>query len=204
MFGAASGGRRSDPDRLEAFSDGVMAVIITIMAFDLKEPAGATWHSLEHSLASLLVYILSFTFIGIYWNNHHHLLRSTERISAAVMWSNLHLLFWLSLIPVLTKWMADHYNSHLPASVYGIDGLGAAVAYTILVRAIVACNGSDSPVARAIGDDRKGNASLLLYILGAGLAWITPWVGYALYATVSVMWFVPDRRLEGRVEGAEG
>ena len=204
MDSAPPSGRRSDPERLEAFSDGVMAVIITFLAFDLQEPAKSSFHSLEKSLPSLLVYILSFTFIGIYWNNHHHLLRSTERISAAVMWSNLHLLFWLSLIPVLTKWMAHYYGSHLPACVYGVVGLGAAIAYSILVRAIIASNGLDSQVAQAIGDDRKGYGSIVLYILGAAMAWVSPWIAYALFAAVSVIWFVPDRRLDRGVEAAEG
>ena len=193
------GGRRStDPERLEAFSDGVMAVIITIMALELKEPAGSALHDLGRSLPNLLVYILSFTFIGIYWNNHHHLLRATGRISASVMWANLHLLFWLSLVPALTKWMAEFYRAHLPACAYGVSALGAAVAYTILARTIVAANGEDSEVARALGSDRKSKVSLFLYALGTGLAWVTPWIAYGLFATVAVVWFVPDRRLAGR------
>jgi uncharacterized membrane protein len=188
-------GRVSEPARLEAFSDGVLAVIITIMALELKTPARADFASFEHRLPELLVYILSFTFIGIYWNNHHHLLRSTRRISAAVMWTNLHLLFWLSLIPVMTEWVATFYRSPLPASVYGVVGLGAAVAYGLLVRAIIRSEGTDSEVARAIGGDRKGTVSILAYAVGVGMAWITPWIAYGLFVAVSVMWFVPDRRL---------
>ncbi|MGC8511518.1 MAG: TMEM175 family protein [Acidimicrobiales bacterium] len=187
--------RRSDPDRLEAFSDGVMAVLITLMAFDLREPGGGSLRDLGHSVPSLLVYMLSFAFIGIYWNNHHHLLRSTERISGAVMWTNLHLLFWLSLIPVLTKWVADNHLAALPACAYGAAGLGAAIAYELLVSAIVAANGSASEVARALGHDFKGRLSALAYAAGLGLAWVSPWISYGLYVGVSVMWFIPDRRL---------
>ncbi|MDE3202948.1 MAG: DUF1211 domain-containing protein [Acidobacteriota bacterium] len=187
--------RRSDPERLEAFSDGVMAVLITLMALDLRVPGGVSLHDLGHSVTGLLVYMLSFAFIGIYWNNHHHLLRSTERISGAVMWMNLHLLFWLSLIPVLTKWVADYHRAPLPACTYGVACLGAAVAYSMLVSAIVSANGSRSDVARALGRDVKGRLSPLAYAAGIGLAWVSPWISYALYAGVSVMWFVPDRRL---------
>ena len=190
-----SSNRRSDPERLEAFSDGVMAVLITLMALDLRAPNGATLHELGRSLPSLLVYMLSFAFIGIYWNNHHHLLRSTERMSGAVLWTNLHLLFWLSLIPVLTKWMADYHLSRLPACIYGVACFGAAIAYGLLVSAIVSANGSSSAVARAMGRDVKGRLSAVMYAAGIGLAWVSPWFSYALYAGVSVMWFIPDRRL---------
>ena len=186
---------RRDAERLEAFSDGVMAVIITIMVLGLKVPALATAHSLSQSLPSLLVYVLSFTVIGIYWNNHHHLLRSTERISGMVMWANLHLLFWLSLIPVLTEWVAKFYRAHLPASSYGVVTSGAAVAYWILVRAIIRCNGENSVVAQAVGSDTKGVVSIVLYLLGLGLAWVSPWIAYALYVAVAIVWFIPDRRL---------
>jgi uncharacterized membrane protein len=195
-----SAGKRSDPERLEAFSDGVMAVIITIMVLDLRSPASASVHELSKSLPGVLVYALSFVFIGIYWNNHHHLLRSTERISARVMWSNLHLLFWLSLMPVVTRWVAEFYKSHLPACVYGIVAIGAAIAYTILVRAILAANGTDSEVARAIGSDFKGKISIVIYASGAALSWVSPWIAYAAYVIVAIIWFVPDRRL---ARGAE-
>lgn len=184
------------PHRLEAFSDGVMAVIITIMAFELKAPAGGGFGDLRKQMPALLVYILSFTFVGIYWNNHHHLLRTTRRISGAVMWTNLHLLFWLSLVPVVTEWVGDHYRSHLPAAIYGFVALCSGIAYTILVRSIVSANGTDSEVARRIGRDRKGVVSVLIYAAGVAAAWITPWISYALYAAVSVMWFVPDRRID--------
>jgi uncharacterized membrane protein len=192
----APSGRRSEPDRLEAFSDGVLAVIITIMAFELKAPPGTALHDVGKVLPNLLVYILSFAFIGIYWNNHHHLLRSTERISPAVMWANLHLLFWLSLVPVVTQYLAGYYQAHLPASVYGVVALGAGIAYAILARAIIASNGADSDVAQAIGADRKGSLSILVYALGVGLAWVTPWISYGFYVGVALVWFIPDRRLE--------
>ena len=196
---APAGEGRRDADRLEAFSDGVMAVIITIMVLGLKVPAAATARSLSRSLPTLLVYILSFTVIGIYWNNHHHLLRSTERINGAVMWANLHLLFWLSLIPVLTEWVARFYRAHLPASAYGVVTAGAAVAYWMLVRAIIRCNGAGSAVAQAVGSDVKGTVSVLLYLSGVGLAWASPWIAYGFYVAVAVVWFIPDRRLARQV-----
>jgi uncharacterized membrane protein len=181
--------------RIEAFSDGVMAVIMTIMAFELKPPARADLPAMADRLPELLVYALSFAFIGIYWNNHHHLLRSARRLSAAVMWSNLLLLFWLSLIPVLTSWIATDYSSKLPAAVYGIDGLLAALAYFALVRALISANGRDSTLARAVARDVKGRVSMAMYVAGVVGAVITPWIAYALYAAVSVMWIIPDRRL---------
>ena len=200
IFGAgrdAEGQGESETGRLEAFSDGVIAVIITIMALELKPPEGSDFASLRDRLPALLIYILSFTFVGIYWNNHHHLLRAARRITGGVMWSNLHLLFWLSLIPVLTEWIGEHYSQGLPAATYGVVCLGAAVAFTILVQAIIRADGSASLVATAIGRDTKGRASLVLYAAATGLAFVTPWISYALFATVAVTWFVPDRRLSG-------
>jgi uncharacterized membrane protein len=184
--------------RIEAFSDAVMAVIITIMAFELRAPQGATLTAVRAQLPGLLVYVLSFAFIGIYWNNHHHLLRAADRISGAVMWANLFLLFWLSLIPVLTEWLRDEYRHPLPAAAYGIVALAAAIAYTVLVRALIRANGRDSSVATAIASDAKGYASLGLYAAGVGLAFVSPWISYAIYAAVSVMWFIPDRRFSRR------
>jgi uncharacterized membrane protein len=188
--------REREAERLEAFSDGVMAVIITIMAFSLPYPTRPTLAALQKTIPFLLIYVLSFAFVGIYWNNHHHLLRATDRISAAVMWANLNLLFWLSLVPFMTRWVSTFYRSHLPASAYGVMCLLAAVAYTILSRSIIRVNGPDSDVARAIGSDRKGNVSVVLYVAAVGLAWISPFIAYALYATVSIIWFIPDRRLD--------
>jgi len=186
--------QRWDSGRVEAFSDGVMAVIITIMAFELKRPSGPTWHDLTPSFSALLVYILSFVIIGMYWNNHHHLFRATERISAAVMWANLFLLFWLSLLPFVTSWVSEFYKAHLPASIFGVVALGAAIAYGVLVRTIIQANGKESAVATAVGSDVKGNVSVALYAAGVGLAWVSPWIAYGLYVTVAVVWFVPDLR----------
>ena len=180
--------------RIEAFSDAVMAVIITIMAFELRAPDGFTFAALRNEFPGLLVYILSFTFIGIYWNNHHHLLRVTDRISGAVMWVNMFLLFWLSLIPVATEWIRDEYRHTLPAAAYGLISLSAAIAYTILVRALIRANGRDSRLAEAISSDRKGYVSLAMYAAGVVLAFVSPWISYGLYAAVSVIWFIPDRR----------
>lgn len=180
--------------RLEAFSDGVMAVIITITALSIKQPNGTTVHALGHEVPVLLVYLLSFTYVGIYWNNHHHLLRNTERISGAVMWANLALLFWLSLTPVLTEWMGTNYRHTEPAVCYGTAALAAAVSYWVLVRTIIGAN-PESSVAASIGADRKGKVSILLYALAVAGAFVTPYIAYALFATVSVMWIVPDRRL---------
>jgi uncharacterized membrane protein len=194
IFGAGQDQGESETGRLEAFSDGVIAVIITIMALELKPPEEPTFHSLRDRLPALLFYILSFTFVGIYWNNHHHLLRAARRISAGVMWSNLHLLFWLSLIPVLTEWVGEHHTETAPAATYGIVGLGSALAFTILVRAIIRADGSSSLVATAIGSDTKGRVSLLAYAAATVLAFVSPWITYALFVAVAVMWFIPDRR----------
>ena len=195
IFGAGQGQGESETGRLEAFSDGVLAVIITIMALELKAPVEGTFRSLHERLPELLFYILSLTFVGIYWNNHHHLLRAARRISAGVMWANLHLLFWLSLIPVLTEWVGEHHTKTAPAATYGVMGLGAAVAFTILVRAIIRADGSSSLVATAIGSDTKGRVSLLAYAAATALAFVSPWISYALFIAVAVMWFIPDRRL---------
>jgi uncharacterized membrane protein len=180
--------------RVEAFSDGVIAVIITIMALELRAPDGASLEAVRQRLPGLLVYVLSFVIIGIYWNNHHHLLRAAERIGGAAMWANLFLLFWLSLIPVLTEWLRDEYRHALPAAAYGAVALAAGIAYAILVRALIRANGRDSAVAQAIGSDVKGYVSLVLYAAGVGLAFVSPWISYALYAAVAMTWFIPDRR----------
>ncbi len=190
------GAPESETGRLEAFSDGVLAVIITIMALELKAPAEGTFGSLKDRLPALLVYILSFTFIGIYWNNHHHLLRAARRVTPAVMWSNLHLLFWLSLIPVLTEWIGDeHWDKTAPAATYGVVCLASAVAFTILATVIIRADGKDSPVAAVGGQSLKAQASLVLYAGGTVLAFFAPWISYILYAVVSVIWFIPDRTL---------
>ena len=188
----------SETGRLEAFSDGVLAVIITIMALELRAPLGGSFTDLRARLPALLIYILSFTFIGIYWNNHHHLLRAARRMTGGVMWANLHLLFWLSLIPVLTGWIGEHYQDHAPAATYGLVCLGSAVAFVILTRAIIRADGSSSLVAEAIGRDVKGRASLAIYAAATALAFVSPYISYVLFVAVAVIWFVPDRRFTVR------
>jgi uncharacterized membrane protein len=183
------------PGRLNSFSDGVMAVIITIMAFDLRPPAGSSFAALTHRLPNLLIYVLSFVSIGIYWNNHHHLLRATERINGAVMWANLHLLFWLSLLPVLTEWVATNYRHTAPAVCYCSLTFAAANAYYLLVRTLVAANPPESTVAVALSDDRKGIASTAIYALGIGLGFASPYATYACVVLVAALWLIPDRRL---------
>jgi uncharacterized membrane protein len=184
-----------ETDRVEAFSDSVMAVIITLMAFNVKPPNGTALVALRGDLPQLLVYVLSFAIVGIYWNNHHHLFRATDHLSAGVMWSNLHLLFWLSLLPIATGWVGRFPFEPFPSAFYGLLGLATAVAYWILVRAIIRANGKDSRVARAIRSDTKGRLSLVLYAAGTGLAFAAPVASYVAYVVVAIMWFVPDRRL---------
>ena len=190
----SSGALELGTGRVEAFSDAVIAVIITIMAFSLRPPEGVTWIAVRATLPGLLVYMLSFVFVAIYWNNHHHLLRAADRISGAAMWANLFLLFWLSLIPVVTLWIRDEYRHPLPVATYGIVALAAALAYSLLVRTLIRANGPDSAVSRAIGSDAKGYASLGLYAAAVGLAFLSPWIAYGIYVGVAVMWFIPDRR----------
>ena len=195
--GGAGGGALLSPHRLEAFSDGVMAVIITVMALSLQVPSSATWAAAEHRLPEVLTFALSFTFIAIYWNNHHHLLRATRMISGGVMWANMLLLFWLALIPVLTAWIARAPGQSVPAAFYGIDAAAAATSYAILVRVIIRANSSSSEIARAIGSDFKGKVSVVAYLVAIGLALLSPFLAYATYAAVAIMWIVPDRRLYG-------
>ena len=181
--------------RLEAFSDAVFAVIITIMALELRAPEGHTLGDVRRDLLpGLVAYVLSFSLLGIYWNNHHHLLRAAERINGSVMWTNLFLLFWLSLIPVLTEWVREEYEYPLPAAAYGVVLLASGFAYSLLVRALIRANGRDSAVARAIGSDVKGNLSVVIYAAAIPLAFVSPWIAYALYVVVALVWFVPDRR----------
>jgi len=181
--------------RLEAFSDGVLAVAITIMVLELKLPHGTSLAALRPVVPVLLSYVLSFVYIGIYWNNHHHLLRAACRVTAGVMWANLHLLFWLSLIPVLTGWIGAQHSQPAPAATYGIVCLAAALAFMVLVRAIIRADGSRSPVVAAIGRNAKPQISLVCYAAAAGLAFVSPWISYALFAAVAALWFVPFRRL---------
>jgi TMEM175 potassium channel family protein len=185
--------------RLEAFSDGVIAIIITIMVLEMKVPHGDTLTALQALLPAFSSYVLSFVYIGIYWNNHHHLLHACERIGGGVMWANLHLLFWLSLIPFVTRWMGENRFTPLPTALYGVVLLLTALAYVVLERAIVAQQGKDWMLAPALGKDRKGLLSIACYALAIPLAFVRPLLAGALYALVAIMWFVPDRRIASRV-----
>lgn len=190
-----------DTGRLEAFSDGVIAIIITIMVIGLMEvrTEGADWASLKPVLPVFLSYVLSFVYVGIYWNNHHHMLRATERVNGRILWANLHLLFWLSLFPFVTVWAGEHRFATVPSVLYGVVLLLAAIAYVILQRSIIALNGRDSLLSQAVGRDWKGKASPLLYLLGIGLSFVNIWAGNAVYVLVALMWLVPDRRVEKRI-----
>ena len=195
---AAAGGTAGEiisSGRLASFSDGVMAVIITVMAFDLRPPAHDTWSSLDQRIPSLLIYVLSFTVIGIYWNNHHHLLRLTTTISGGVMWANLALLLSLSFTPVVTQWVGQSGRSRWPAIAYGVVSLLCAVTYFILVRSILHANHHDPTLLEALQRDVKGAISPLFSTAGIALAWVSPYLSYACYALLSLMWTVPDRRL---------
>jgi uncharacterized membrane protein len=194
--------------RLEAFSDGVLAIIITIMVLELKVPHGVDMAALQPLIPVFLSYVLSFVYIGIYWNNHHHMLHATQRISGGVLWANLHLLFWLSLVPFVTGWMGENHFAALPTALYGVVLLMAAIAYWILQRTIMAAQGPDSLLETAIGTDLKGKLSPLLYIAGIGLAFVDHRIAGGVYAFAALLWLVPDRRIEralGRGEaGAVG
>jgi uncharacterized membrane protein len=182
--------------RMEAFSDGVIAILITIMVLELPKPEGTSWSALQDDLPVLLAYVLSFVYLGIYWNNHHHMLQATHRVSGPMLWANLHLLFWLSLVPFTTAWLGEHELATAPAAAYGIVLLAAALAYYLLERVIVRSQGEGSVVARAVGRDLKGRLSPLAYAVGIGLSFLAPWLAVAIYAAVALVWLVPDRRLE--------
>jgi TMEM175 potassium channel family protein len=182
--------------RAEAFSDGVIAILITVMVLELRTPHGTTWSALSDSVPVLLTYLLSFVYLGIYWNNHHHLLMATERVTGLILWANLHLLFWLSLIPFTTGWLGENEFAATPAAAYGIVLLASSLAYFGLQSAIIRVQGTDSVLARAVGRDRKGKASPLLYALGIGLAAVDRWLSVAVYVIVALMWLIPDRRVE--------
>jgi uncharacterized membrane protein len=187
---------------MEAFSDGVIAILITVMVLELRIPHGKTWSALADSLPVLLTYLLSFVYLGIYWNNHHHLLMATERVSGLVLWANLHLLFWLSLIPFTTGWLGENEFAATPAAAYGIVLLAAALAYFALQGAIIHTQGKASTLALALGRDFKGKVSPLLYALGIGLAFVNRWLSVAIYVTVALMWLIPDRRVERTLAAA--
>jgi uncharacterized membrane protein len=186
--------------RLEAFSDGVLAVVITIMVLELKLPHGTGLPALRPLVPVLLSYVLSFVYVGIYWNNHHHLLHATQRVNGASLWANLHLLFWLSLIPFTTAWMGDNYRSSWPVAVYGIVLLFAGVAYYILTRSLIRLHGHDSTLATSIGSDTKGKISIAIYAAGILLAFVQPWIANACYVIVAIIWLVPDRRIEKKIK----
>lgn len=183
-------------NRLEAFSDGVIAILITIMVLEMKVPHGTNLPALLPLLPVFLSYLLSFVYLGIYWNNHHHLLHATERVDGSILWANLHLLFWLSLIPFVTGWMGENHFAPVPMALYGVVLLMSALAYWILQRMIVANHGHDSFLAKAIGKDLKGNLSPLLYTLAIPLAFFEQWIAGGLYVLVALIWLIPDRRIE--------
>ena len=185
--------------RLEAFSDGVIAIIITIMVLELKVPHGGTLEALRPVLPVLLTYALSFVFIGIYWNNHHHLLHATTRINGLTLWANLHLLFWLSLVPFVTAWMGENHFEPLTVALYGAVQLFASIAYFVLFKTIVAAEGADSKLGAMIGDDVKGKISTLIYAAAIPFAFVRFWIALGLYIFVALMWLVPDRRIEARL-----
>jgi uncharacterized membrane protein len=186
--------------RLEAFSDAVIAIIMTIMVLELRAPHDATWAALEPLLPALGSYALSFAFLGIYWNNHHHLLQVCRSVSGATLWANLHLLFWLSLTPFVTAWMGESRFAPRPVALYGVVLLLAAVAYYILTRTLLAREGPDSVLARALGSDLKGKLSVVFYLVAILLAFRAPWAAGAIYVIVAIMWLVPDRRIERVLE----
>ncbi len=183
-------------NRLEAFSDGVLAIVITIMVLELSAPEEATLAALGELLPTFLSYILSFIFIGIYWNNHHHLLQAAHEVDGRILWANLHLLLWLSLIPFVTAWMGETEFAAWPVALYGVVLLLAAVAYYILVRALIACHGADSVLANAVKSDFKGKISVVIYVAAIPLAFVSTWLAGGLYVLVAVIWLIPDRRIE--------
>jgi uncharacterized membrane protein len=185
--------------RMEAFSDGVIAILITVMVLELPTPHGTSWSALHGALPVLLCYVLSFVYLGIYWNNHHHMLQATQRVSGPMLWANLHLLFWLSLVPFTTAWLGENELAPAPAAAYGIVLIAAAMAYYLLQRVIIHSQGHDSVVARAVGRDLKGKASPFIYAVGILLSLVVPWLGIAVYTLVALIWLVPDRRLERTV-----
>lgn len=183
-------------NRMEAFSDGVIAVIITIMVLEMKVPHGTEWSALAPIWPVFVSYVLSFIYIGIYWNNHHHLMHAVHHVNGPILWANLHLLFWLSLVPFVTGWMGENHFEPVTVGLYGIVMFMAAIAYTILVRMLLAHHDKDSPLHKAIGSDFKGNISLALYASAIALTFVESWVSVALYFLVAAIWFIPDRRIE--------
>ncbi len=189
--------------RIEAFSDGVLAIIITIMVLEMKVPHSVDLAGLKPIMPVFLSYVLSFIYLGIYWNNHHHLFQATEQVSGGILWANLYLLFWLSLFPFTTGWMGENGFASTPTAVYGFVLLMAAIAYYILQRAIIAREGRDSLLARAIGRDWKGKLSPALYLAAIPLAFVSRWIASGLYVLVALLWLIPDRRIERKLENRE-
>ena len=186
-----------EKNRLEAFSDGVLAIVITIMVLELKVPHDDSLGALLQLWPVFLSYVLSFLYVGIYWNNHHHMLQAARSVSAGVLWANLHLLFWLSLLPFTTGWMGENHFTRLPMIAYGLNLLLAAIAYTILQYKLAAHHGPDNPIRQALGRDVKGKVSIVLYLFGIVAAWLSePWIGFVAFAVVAGVWLVPDRRME--------
>jgi uncharacterized membrane protein len=189
--------------RMEAFSDGVLAIVITIMVLEFHVPESGTWEALRPVLPVFLTYVLSFVFLGVYWNNHHHMLQACDRVNGRVLWANLHLLFWLSLVPFVTAWMGQHYFAPAPTALYGVVLLFCAIAWTILQHALIVEHGSGSKLARAMGKDVKGRLSLLFYVLAIPMAFVSSRFSIALYIVVTLMWLVPDRRIERQADRLE-
>jgi uncharacterized membrane protein len=185
--------------RLEAFSDGVIAILITIMVLELKIPHGTDWEALRPILPVFLSYVLSFIYLAIYWNNHHHMLHATDQINGKILWANMHLLFWLSLIPFATGWMGENHFAPLPTAAYGAVLLAAAIAYYVLQSTIISQQGADSKLKAAIGNDLKGKLSPLIYVAAILLAFVNHWISEALYVAAALMWLVPDRRIESKL-----
>jgi uncharacterized membrane protein len=182
--------------RIEAFSDGVIAIIITIMVLEIKVPEGEDWAALRPLIPVFLAYVLSFVNIGIYWKNHHHMFQAVKHVNGKVLWANLHLLFWLSLMPFTTGFMSENHFAPIPVAIYSFDLFMCAVGYTMLVIHLIGHHGPDSEFAKAIGSDRKGKISLLLYLVSVPLAFVQPWISIALMLIVACIWFIPDRRFE--------
>jgi len=185
---------------MAAFTDGVLAVAITIMVLDLKIPAGADFHALEAEAPILLAYVLSYVNVGIFWNNHHHMLHASERVDGRVLWANLFLLFWITLIPFLLRWIDDSHIAALPTAAYGVILAMSSIGYLLLEWTLIACNGPDSELAAAVGKDRKAMVSLALYAAAIPLAFVRPWIAIALYVIVALVWLIPDRRIESRLK----
>jgi uncharacterized membrane protein len=186
-------------NRLEAFSDGVLAIIITIMILEIKAPEDPSFDSLKPLIPVFLSYVLSFVYIGIYWNNHHHMFQVVKKVSGSILWSNLFLLFWLSLIPFATSWIGSQHFAAVPMSVYGFILLMSGFSYTILYDKIIKLEGKDSVLYQAVGNDKKGKISMLCYILAIPLAFVSPWISGFLYTTVALMWIIPDSRIEKQI-----